>query len=293
MMSKTQFTCLSLTTALLSLATPVNANEILFTFVQDNGRYVNDGRELASYIDALTDFNVTQRVLDNAVYDDYDAFDQIWVYDLEVGTNNNATQAANYAGIADWFNNRKKQNLITDGRIISSMTRWTNQNQMSSEAPWIQNYALQLASRGGGLVLGTDHASPGQPSGVFVDGINEINTMIGINPFHGFFGSYPYQASVDIESPLAISGLDSCRTGSGSCINDNSSTSFAPTGEQPNGLFLTPVAYHGTTSSAFENAAVSSTIGSSTFSQSVPEPSTVLSSLAIATVGFFSRKKKN
>ncbi|MEM8637808.1 MAG: PEP-CTERM sorting domain-containing protein [Cyanobacteria bacterium P01_G01_bin.54] len=292
MMSKTQFTGLSVATALLSLAAPVNANEILFTFVQDNGGYVNDGRELASYIDALTGFNVTQRVLDDAIYDDYDDFDQIWVYDLEVGANNNTTQAANYAGIANWFNNRKQQNLITDGRIISSGRRWTNRNRMSSETPWIQNYALQLASRGGGLVLGTDHASPGQPSGVFVDGINEINAMIGINPFHSFFGSSPYQASVDAQSPLAVASLDHCRAGGGSCINDNSSTSFAPAGEQPSGLFLTPVAYHGTTSTAFENAAVSSTIGSPTFT-TVPEPSTVLSSLAIAAVGFFSKKKKN
>ncbi len=270
---------------------PASAADILFTFVQDNnGRYVSHGQELAGYLDTLPGFNVTQRVLDNAIYTDYDAFDQIWVYDLEGGANNNAIQAANYAGIASWFNNRTNQNLIADGRIISSASYWINRNGMSSEAAWIQNYALQLDSRGGGLVLGTDHAALGKSSGEFVDGINEINAQIGINPFSSQFYSFPYQASVDPLSPLFVSDLDNCRISDGSCINDNSSTSFAPTGEQPNGLFLTPVAYHGSTSSAFENAAVASTISSPTFS-SVPEPSLLLGSMTVLGLGFSLRKK--
>lgn len=288
MRSKTQFTGLALTTTLLSLAMPVNANEILFTFVDDS-LYVSHGQELASYINTLSDFNVTQRVLSDEIYHDYDKFDQIWVYDLELGTNNSTTQMANYAGIANWFNNRQEQNLIADGRILSSAMAHTN--QMSSETPWIQNYAIQLANLGGGLVLGTDHAASGQSSGVFVDGINEINAMIGITPFSGNFGGSTSQASVDANSPLAIDSLDDCRSGDGLCINDSTSTSFAPAGEQPGGLFLTPVAYHGTTSTAFSSAAVSSTISSSTFTP-VPEPSTVLGSMAVTVMGFFFKNKK-
>ena len=279
--------------ALILLAAPVSATEILFTFVQDNGSFVDDGQELAAFIDSLAGFNVTQRFLNNAVYDDYDNFDQVWVYDLFAGANNNATQAANYEGIANWFNTRTDQNLIVDGRIISSSSFWTNANAMSSEAAWIQNYALQLDSRGGGLVLGTDHATPGQPSGGFVDGINEINARIGINPFSSFFGSFPTsQALVDPLSPLFVSSLDNCRTvPSAQCINDNSTTSFALAGEQPNGLFLTPVAYHGTVSSAFDNAAVASTFNSRTFA--VPEPSTLLGSIATLSIVLLSKRKKN
>ncbi|MEO0869867.1 MAG: hypothetical protein AAFY17_15805 [Cyanobacteria bacterium J06642_11] len=255
-------------------AVPANAADILFAFVQDNGPYVDDGQELAAYLESLSDFSVTTRILDDAVYTDYDSFDQIWVYDLFVGANNNSIQAENYAGIANWFNDRadQDQNLIADGRIISSTSVWYNANGMPSEEQWIQNYALQLDSRGGGLVLGTDHATPGQPTGGFVNGINEINALIDINPFSGFFGDVPgSQALVDDQSPLFIDGLDACRTSPGDpCINDNSTTGFAPAGLQPNGLFLTPVAYHGTTSSAFDNAAVSSTIESPTFTP-VPE----------------------
>ena len=295
MILKTKLTRLFLTAALISLAAPVDATEVLFTFVENSGPYVGDGQELAAFVDSLPGFNVTQRFLDGAIYNDYNTFDQIWVYDLMLGANNNATQAANYTGISNWFNNKADKNLIVDGRIISSASFWTNANAMSSEEAWIQNYALQLENLGGGLVLGTDHATPGQPSGVFVDGINEINSSIGINPFSGFFGSFPTsQALVDPLSPLFVSSLDACRaSASDQCINDNSTTSFAPAGAQPGGLFLTPVAYHGTVSSAFNNAAVASTISSPTFPVSVPEPSTLLGSITVLSIGLLSKKKKS
>jgi len=279
-----------LTVAAIAIATPASAGNILFTAVQDDNIWASTGPELAGYLDTLPDFNVTYRVLDDAVYTDYDTFDQIWVYDIQLGTNNNAIQAANYAGIASWFNNREDKNLIVDGRIVSSARAFTDFNTMSPEETWIQNYALQLDSRGGGLVLGTDHAAHGLPWGGYVDGINQINAQIGINPFSGHFGSFPYQASVDPLSPLFVSDLDNCRISNGYCINDNSTTSFAPAGEQPNGLFLTPVAYHGSTSSAFEHTAVASTISSPTFS-SVPEPSLLLGSMTVLGLGFSLRKK--
>jgi hypothetical protein len=258
----------------IALPAGANATEVLFTFVENSGPYVPDGQQLAAMIGALPGFNVTQRFLDAAVYNDYASFDQVWVYDLFTGTNENATQMANYQNIANWYNGLAIKNLIADGRIISSAPNWTSAGGYPPEDAWIQNYAIQLANHGGGMVLGTDHSD-------FQSGINEINTLININPFSGFFGTYPTsQALVDKLSPLYVPIGPCVAQPSQPCINDNSTTGFVPAGLQPNGQFLTPVAYHGTTSTAFDNAAVSATFGSPTFP--VPEPS----SLALLGLGF-------
>ncbi len=254
--------------------------EIMFGFV-GVGSYYGDGQNLAGKLQAMAGVNVTQRDLFNAVYNDLANFDQIWVYDLNTGPDNNAFQTSNYTNIANWYNARTDKNLIVDGRIVSSADSWIarpTSNGAPSETPWIQNYATQLDLRGGGLVLGTDHAT------AFTQGINEINSQIGINPFTGFYFTQPLQAVVDTASPLGVSTWD-CPTLPGSkCINDNSSTSFVPTNLQPNGQFLTPAAWHGTISTAFDNAAVATTIGSITFP--TPEPGTLfLISLGLLGVG--------
>lgn len=293
-MRKSALTSSLIVTLLTALAQPAHSANILFTFVQDDGRYFNDGRAIASYLDLHPDFNVTQRILDDAVYDDYDSFDQIWVYDLDVGSNDSAVQMANYAAIANWFNSRAEdeQNLIADGRILSS----TESRTTVSEIPWLQNYAVQLQAVGGGLVLGTDHADEGQSSGVFVDGINHINSLMGLNPFRDkYLGS---EAVVDPESPLFLSNLASCTAAPDlSCIRSVTSTSFAPAGEQPSGLYLSPVAFHGTTSTAHENAAVSTTFVSSTFAvdsphAKTPEPSALLGLFGIFSAGWLLKKRE-
>lgn len=257
-------TCLTLTFVLLGAA-HASPTEILFGFVGDG--YHADGENIAGKLALLPGVNVTQRDLDDAVYTDFDDFDQVWVYDLTTGANDGPTLTANYNHIADWYNDRDDQNLIVDGRIVSSADSWTSRSTSAGAPPetaWIQNYAIQLDLRGGGLVLGTDHAT------AFTEGINVINELIGIHPFTGFYYAQPLQAIVDTASPLGVSTWD-CPTLPGSkCINDNSSTSFVPTNLQPNGQFLTPVAWHGTT--AFDNAAVAATIGSITFP--APEPAT-------------------
>ena len=247
------------TSAALSVPFSTNAIPILFAHVDNYGSYVGDGNRIA---DMLTDagHDVTIRYLDQAVYSDYNTFEQVFVYDLYASTDTSSIQMSNYGGIADWYNGLTNQNLILDGRIISSDVTWTNANGMSPEDSWIQNYATQLDLLGGGLVLGTDHD-------VFQSGINEINNLIGVDEFHGFFGSYPTsQAVVDSASPLFVSGLDNCRDDAAeSCINDNSTTGFVATGLQANGQTLTPVAYHGSNLDAWDFAAVSSTMGSITF----------------------------
>ena len=272
-------------------ALPVNAALILFAHVDDTAPYVPNGNSLAAHL-AADGHTVVTRFLDAAIYNDYGSFDQVWVYDLYTGGNDSAIQQANYANIGAWYNALAptRQNLIADGRIISSSSApWT------PEPGWIQGYANSLDLRNGGLVLGTDHDP-------FVGGINMINQAIGINPF---FGNVPVsEALVDPLSPLFIEnggdGTHLCA--GGQCVFDNSSPSFAPTGLQPNGNVLTPVAYHGTVADAFTNAAISSTMGSITFDTCggpnqppctvVPEPTTfVLFGLAMAGLGWSRRKK--
>ena len=282
----------------LGVSAIAGAANILFAHVDNTGPYVDDGNRIRDMLTApALGHTVTTRFLDAAVYNDFNTFDLIFVYDLYTGLDNEANQLANYQGIANWYNGLTNKNLILDGRIISSATPWVN----PPETAWIQNYAAQLDSRGGGLFLGTDHATPGQTTGVFVDGINTINSLIGVNPFNSFFGGP--QALVDSQSPFFLNTLANCSAApTEKCINDNSTTSFAPAGLQPNGQFLTPVAYHGTTSQAFDQAAVSSTIGSPTFQTcddgspppcvgTVPEPS-VLFLFAAGLFGLdFSRRR--
>ena len=276
---------LTLVIACLALPGTGRAAEILFAFVEDTS-YVLDGQQLAAMIGAVPGFNVTQRFLHTAVYNDYANFDQVWVYDLDTGANNNANQTANYANIAGWYNGLADQNLIVDGRIISSAPFWTTAGGFPAENAWIQSYAIQLDNHGGGMVLGTDHD-------VFQSGINQINAGININPFTGFFGSFPTsQAQVDALSPLYVP-IGTCVANPAlPCINDNSTTGFAPAGLQPNGQFLTPVAYHGTVSTAFDNAAVAATFSSPTFP--APEPSTLfLLGIGLATAALGRRGRRS
>lgn len=270
--------------ASLSAPGAANSTEVLFAFV-GNATYVTDGNQLAAMIDALPGFNVTTRFLNAAVYNDYANFDQVWVYDLVTGPDNSATQVANYTNIAAWYNSLSVQNLIVDGRIISSAPFWTTAGGFSPEDAWIQSYANALNGAGGGMVLGTDHD-------VFQDGINQINAAIGISAFTGFFGNYPTsQALVDDQSPLYVPIGPCVANPALPCINDNSTTGFVPTGLQANGQFLTPVAYHGLTSTAFNNAAVASTFSSVTFP--VPEPATpALVLLGLAAMGLLARRRK-
>jgi len=104
---------------------------------------------------------------------------------------------------------------------------------------------VNLHNEGGGLMLSTDH-------NVYAnDGANDIAALIGLDPFIGNFGgAFP----VDTANPLM--NTPNLLT---SLYND-SSTSQAPFGLQPNGIVLDAVGFH---SGNPQNPGISSTIDGS------------------------------
>lgn len=279
--------CLLASVLLLAVQSAA-ASEILFGIIGDASGffYEANGLELAGYIGALPGVNVTVRRLDQTYVNDFGNYDQIWVYDMSYASDNTPLLLQNYQGIAAWFNSRTQQNLILDGRILASSPSWMNTTSSTatnvSEQGWIQNYAIQLDLRGGGLFLGTGH------SPAFSQGINDINQDIGIGDFYGYWYQQPYEAVVDPTSPLFVPGLAACNPlyypAGDSCLNDNASSSFVPIGFQPSRLDLTAAA---SVSTALY-AQVSTHLVD--LPHPIPAPGT-LSMLAIGLLGLAARKR--
>lgn len=152
-------------------------------------------------------------------------FDQVWVFDLSDWEDD---YPADWQAIADWYQQHATLPIICDARIISSFWfgRWLDEGQRLAE-----NYYVNMAQAGGGLMLGTDHD-------VYHAGINSINALIGLSPFSGFFSASTIP--VDAASPLMTSPNDLTAG-----LFDDSTTGQVPFGLQHNGRVLYPIAWHG------------------------------------------------
>ena len=158
-------------------------------------------------------------------------FDQLWVYDLSHVADN---YPLDWDAIAAWYMADPTRDVIADGRMIASL--WSNQ-YLSEGRLIYENYYENLRVRRGGLVLGTDHGggtSPTNGTGVFVDGINQINDRIGIGRFWGNpGGTYAGMPQVEPNPVRNIpNNLAIFRGGTTYGVLSNSSPGNCPTGFQ-------------------------------------------------------------
>jgi len=269
--------------------TAARANAVLFLHYGPSAdEYSFWGNELASFVDGAPNSTVTIGSMFSSTYSlaDLNAYNQIWVYDLNRFHTNSANALTNSANIAAWYNNRNTagvgNNLILDGRILSSA-------YSVDETLLIQSFYNNFREAGGGLFLGTDHCSD------WCTGINGINALINVGLFTGFYNDA--LAILDTASPLA-EGVPCTTTngGTGCFIYSNTTTSFAAAGAQANGQFLTPLAYNTTDpnavlTQAYQLTAISSTFGSRTFGTEVPEPAT-LALFSIGLIGVAAARRR-
>jgi len=182
---------------------------------------------------------------------DLSTYTQVWVNDNSRGSDDAASMMSGYRKIADWFTTTMaKPHIICDGRIRSSLWdgRGTAFNgavpQSAGKRPnekIVENYFVNLGIRGGGLLLGTDHAP------YWTDGINFINDYIGIQRFKNNFDNEPNALEIDSASPVMnypTIGGDFPYNGK-NWLWDDSSTSDSPLSEQSNGQILYPIGWHG------------------------------------------------
>ena len=183
-----------------------------------------------------------------------DKYTQIWVADLGYNADNSASQMATYRAIANWYNAKDQPHIICDGRYISELWYPSAAKPYRPSQKLVENYFVNLAVRGGGLMLATDHAED------FTRGINEINKLIQIGPFHGYYATPPLLLEVDVGNPLMKYPNDPShdQAGGKSYLYDDSSTSFTPYNIQPNGKILYPIGWHGAKGS--NNPGISTTI---------------------------------
>ncbi|GAA6203920.1 hypothetical protein [Thalassotalea sp. SU-HH00458] len=282
-----------------------HASKILFAY--DTSSYQRDAANFYNILSIEHDVTFLNLFTDTA--SNLSDYEQIFVFDLSPLADNSANHLFNYQEIANWYQQKQNKNVITDGRILSSL--WTSSSNQAlgfndgQENPMLLNYAEQMALRGGGLFLGTDHCTPASVNlATFCDGINTLNSLIGIDSFTGNFMAEPRIAIVDEASPLYVESatFKSARF-QHSTIDDPSHTitatstgSASPLGLQSNGLIFKSFAVSPTDS--FYNPTPHNTLISYSFSEpltgtvEVPEPSTIWLFLCSPLIWFITRKHR-
>eukprot|EP01127_Copromyxa_protea_P022838 TRINITY_DN8397_c0_g1_i2.p1 TRINITY_DN8397_c0_g1~~TRINITY_DN8397_c0_g1_i2.p1 ORF type:complete len:1060 (-),score=141.63 TRINITY_DN8397_c0_g1_i2:17-3196(-) len=153
-----------------------------------------------------------------------------------------------------------RPHIICDGRILASLWDISHVPGFPGRVgrpneKLVEDYFVNLAIRGGGLFLGTDNGPE------YVGGINNINDALGLARFYGWaYEPGVWLANVDLASPLVTYPKIATHhdVGAVSHLWADSSSSFSPSGLQPNGLIFYPVAWHNTSGSS--RPSISSTI---------------------------------
>lgn len=214
---------------LLLAASPFKAKADHFSVLLVNVHSGDYDAESTNILTSLVDSGITARFVNldtdgqvKTVLDQH-TFDQIWVFDLSVDENPYPTD---WAAVSSWFLTNPARGIICDARMISSY--WTGLE--ASAKLLTQNYFANLQTAGGGLVLGTDHDG-------FQQGINEINALIGLQPFSGAFTLDVLPVDVGHQLMTTPNVL-------GASLPDDSTPGQVPFGLQPNGRILYTVAWH-------------------------------------------------
>ncbi|UJR78537.1 MYXO-CTERM sorting domain-containing protein [Sandaracinus amylolyticus] len=231
-------------------AATARAQRVAIVTIEDTVTYGPEVARIGTTLTAagatVTTFHVTTT---SAALPSLDTFQQIWWIDLTAGPDTAAPIVAAATRVGQWYVDRGRPHAILDARILSSV--WTTATPPAGELALLRNYLRALQERGGGLLVGTAWS-------MFANAANRLLAQIGMNPIEGRYYSVPLSASVAPAHALWSYPevawhpcVESCggMTG-GAWIYDNSSTGYPPTGTQPSGVELYPVAWHGGNTSA-------------------------------------------
>jgi len=150
------------------------------------------------------------------------------VFDLNDQQSDMNDYMTDWNSIANWFMDHPAQQIICDGRMLSSYRH----DYFNDEGKNLtENYYYNLKQHGGGLLLATDDVG-------YQSGINVINELIGLNPFTGTISASSTMI-INNEHPILHVPNDL-----GNELINDSGGGIVPIGNQPSGILLHPVALH-------------------------------------------------
>lgn len=165
---------------------------------------------------------------------DLSSYDQVWVVDFSIQADDSPNHQAGWTAIEDWWNARTTGGaVIFDSRARSSTT-WGHTGEGSL---LFGDYYRNLEAAGGGMVL-VDGDAPWCTAG-----IDDLLADLGFDGFQGQYWAFPYLDRVDPASPVVSQPYVASHGANDLYLWANTFESFAPSGAQPNGVVLDPVAW--------------------------------------------------